>query len=172
MEDEYYGLSAYENKEAIDLLFNSHHRIDEVLDVGAGEGYYGKLIGDRATTTAVEVWEPTVRHLETLQDYAKVIHADIRNFEYRQSYDLVIFGDVLEHLHLDEAIAVWQEAMANADIVVVSIPNGSYPQGALHGNEAETHLIENAEADLIPRLTKPTTTMRYNITTTYIWINK
>ena len=159
---EYHGFSAYENKEAIGAIF-ANHDIQEVLDVGAGEGYYGKLINNRARVTAVEIWKPTVRHLESLQQYANVIEADIRNFNYDQSYDLIIFGDVLEHLHLDEAIKVWQEAIDNADIVIVSIPNGSYPQGAIHGNEAEAHLIENAEADLIPKLTKPTTTFTYPV---------
>jgi len=168
---EYHGFSAYENKEALEAIL-ANHDIQNVLDVGAGEGYYGKLIGDRAKVTAIEIWQPTVRHLESLQVYANVIDGDIRNFNYDQSYDLIIFGDVLEHLHLDEAIAVWQGAMDNADIVMVSIPNGSYPQGAIHGNEAEAHLIENAEADLIPQLTTPSTTFKYPITTTYVWINK
>lgn len=168
---EYHGLSAYENKEAVEHLFATHD-IKEVLDVGAGEGYYGKLINNRARVTAVDIWKPTVSYLQTLPAYSNVIDGDIRNFNYDQPYDLVIFGDVLEHLHLDEAIAVWQNAMASADFVLVSIPNGEYPQTAIHGNEAEAHLIENAEADLIPKLQTPTQTFRYPITTTYLWINK
>lgn len=167
------GYSAYENSEVITDLFKKR-AISDVLDVGAGMGFYGKLIKEISPTTnieAVEIWKPTARYLRNLPCYDNVYECDIRNFNWLKSYSLVVFGDVLEHVELDEAIDIWHEAMASADIVMVSIPNGNYPQPAIYGNEAEAHKIENAEQDLIPKLDTPTRIYRYPITSTYIWEN-
>jgi hypothetical protein len=53
---------------------------------------------------------------------------------------VVILCDVLEHMVLSHALAVWAAARAHARHVVLSIPIVEYPQGAHLGNEHEAHL--------------------------------
>ena len=60
--------------------------------------------------------------------------ADIRSFSWPTRYDVVILGDVLEHLTLADALRVWASARAHARYLVLSIPIVEYPQGVHYGN--------------------------------------
>ncbi len=51
---------------------------------------------------AVEAYGPNLR---LLNGYRKFFRADIRGFRYDR-YDLIIFGDVLEHLSVEDAQTV------------------------------------------------------------------
>lgn len=112
-----------------------------VLDVGAGEGTYAKLLGRRQglVTHALEVHEPYVAEygLEGLYDH--VIVGDVRTVPLPAA-DVVILGDVIEHLELADAVAVWERCRRAARrAVFASIPLGDHPQGAVNGNEHERH---------------------------------
>jgi 2-polyprenyl-3-methyl-5-hydroxy-6-metoxy-1,4-benzoquinol methylase len=70
-----------------------------------------------------------------------VVHVtDVRCFSWPTRYDVVILGDVLEHLTLADALRVWASARARACYVVLSIPIVEYLQGVHYGNIHETHL--------------------------------
>lgn len=117
----------------------------KICDVGAGGGTYYNLLGPEYEWTAVEVWAESVQHIKRF--YNHVYQMDIRNFKYPEFYDLVIFGDVLEHLNVEDAQAVLKEAEAHSAAIMVAIPY-NYPQNAIDGNEAEIHL----QADLTPEI--------------------
>ncbi|MDR1703321.1 MAG: class I SAM-dependent methyltransferase [Clostridiales bacterium] len=163
------GISVQENREAIEYILNNLE-IHRIMDVGAGIGYYGRVIDNRALVDAIEIWEPAADYLKTTGWYDNVLCGDITDMaEPISGYDMVIFGDVLEHLPLDKAVEAFTSAIEHNDHVFISIPNGEYPQEALYGNEHERHLILNPERDLIPLLPPPLKTFVYGITTTYLW---
>jgi hypothetical protein len=55
--------------------------------------------------------------------------------------DLVIFGDVLEHMERDDAVTLLQKAeAAGAWNVLVSLPIVDMPQDEVDGNPHEAHL--------------------------------
>lgn len=115
-----------------------------VLDVGAGEGTYANLITfygmrTQAGLIAIEVHEPYVAEYGLEQLYDKVIVGDARTVPF-PPVDVVILGDVIEHMEPEDAQLVWDKARRAArKTVLASIPLGVHPQGAVNGNEHETH---------------------------------
>lgn len=121
----------------------SRLRPSKVLDVGPGQGTYADLLRGctpRAFWSCVEIFAPYVRMFDLHRKYDTVYVADIRSFTWPGYFDVVILGDVLEHMALSDARAVWAAARAHARHVVLSIPIVEYPQGAAFGNEHEAHL--------------------------------
>jgi hypothetical protein len=114
-----------------------------LLDVGPGQGTYSDLlrgVTPGATWSCVEIFAPYVEIFELRRKYDVVHVADIRSFSWPCQYDVVILGDVLEHLTLADARQVWGSARAHARHVVLSIPIVEYPQGVHYDNIHETHL--------------------------------
>jgi hypothetical protein len=121
------------------------HDIKSIIDVGAGSGtYYDALLNTRykGTIDAVEVWEPYVDEFGLKKKYRKLWIEDIRDFD-RFHHDLVIFGDVLEHMTVDEALDVWNRASKYCAYAVISIPIIEYHQHAINGNPYEEHIKED-----------------------------
>ena len=114
-----------------------------VLDVGAGAGTWAhhlRGLWPEARWTALEVHEPYVEEFGLLALYDEVVVCDVRLFGW-QPYDLVIFGDVLEHLPLKDAVNAWDLACSCSPAVLASLPIVDYPQGAVNGNDHERHLV-------------------------------
>ena len=114
-----------------------------VLDIGAGEGTYGRLLSDAregSTLIALETHKPYVAKFGLEDLYDKVIVGDVRTRRLPKA-DVVILGDVLEHLEAKDAEKVWEKARKAArKTVLVSVPLGPHPQGAVDGVESERHL--------------------------------
>lgn len=118
-----------------------------VLDVGAGGGTYGKLLSlmfDPPYLIGLEVWEPYVDKYGLRDVYDLVIVDDARKFLPMSAprTDVVIFGDVLEHMIEKDAVALWDMARGLArQAVYLTIPIVNYPQGEVHGNPYEEHVV-------------------------------
>lgn len=124
----------------------------QILDVGAGQGKYRLLLPRHTRFDACEIWEPTVdaEGLRTL--YRAVFVRDVvdlvgESWWDQDPYDLVIMGDVLEHLTVDDAQLVLRRvAGVHADVLVV-VPF-MYPQDEEDGNVYQRHIQD----DLTPTL--------------------
>ena len=119
--------------------------IASMLDVGAGAGIYGQLFLDHlpnANRFAVEAWEPYIHEFELKEIYTEVFNHDIRDHEFF-NYDIVIFGDVLEHMTKEEALTVWDKVSKQAKYALISIPIVHYPQDAVNGNPFEKHVKDD-----------------------------
>ena len=114
-----------------------------ILDVGAGDGKWRYLLRKYPNMDAVEAF---MDNLRWLTGYRKTFYADIRGFQY-EHYDLIIFGDVLEHLRVEEAQAVLEYAKPRCRDMVIAVPF-LYEQGAIYGNPYEVHIQD----DLTPEL--------------------
>jgi hypothetical protein len=122
-----------------------------VLDVGAGAGTYGSLIKDAlpgVIVDAIEVWEPYIIDFNLRDRYDNVFLVDAREHE-DFNYDLVIFGDILEHMTEAEAVRVWEKALSQAGTCIVSIPIIHYHQGEEFGNPYEVHVEEDWDAERV-----------------------
>jgi predicted TPR repeat methyltransferase len=113
-----------------------------VLDIGAGAGKYAELIRNRSFVDAVEVWQENIDRYDLASKYDEVFAVDAREFD-NFDYDLVIFGDVLEHMTEAEAVALWSKARRQAKAIFMSIPIVHMPQGAEGGNPFEVHLEDD-----------------------------
>ena len=117
-----------------------------ILDVGAGSGTYVTMLKKngytRAAVDAVEVWEPYVKEFNLHSKYRRVYQTDIRDFD-KYNHDLVIFGDILEHMSVEDALQVWDTASKYCAHAVISIPIIHYHQHAINGNPYEEHVKED-----------------------------
>lgn len=127
-----------------------------VLDVGPGWGTYARLLRIRLPRTqwvCVEVFEPYVDKYSLYDWYDQIIVNDIRRLVKWPKADVVIFGDVLEHMPLVDASLVWSTARLNAQHAIASIPIVHYPQGELEDNIHETHIDTWSHDIAMSRLT-------------------
>lgn len=99
-----------------------------VVDIGPGEGTYGRICRDVANPRymiAVEIWGPYVETYGLASLYDRVIIADVRhlNFSSIAPASLIILGDVLEHMDKSDAVGVVQDCMTwGFDHILVSTP--------------------------------------------------
>lgn len=126
-------------KDDVAKYLKEHFNRDaRILDVGAGCGTYYNYLGDYFTDMdAVEVFKPNIEMYDLESKYKNVYNVDIKDFEY-DKYDIIIFGDVLEHLTVEEAQKVLQYALDRCEEVVVAVPY-MYPQDAIKNNIYEIH---------------------------------
>lgn len=125
--------------------FGNLHQVGSVVDVGAGFGGWREFAGPwmpRSRWTAVEIWEPYVERFMLQHRYHQVITADVRDLDPFPPADLIIFGDVLEHMPAADARLVWGRARAVARQLVIGIPVRPYPQGESEGNPWEAHITD------------------------------
>jgi len=116
-----------------------------VIDIGAGSGTYARAVrGNSAWKgrwTALEAWEPYVDRFDLKELYNGVVVANARRLPpsfYR--VDLVIAGDVLEHMPRPDAVRLIDQVRTYAAHLIVSVPVLHLDQGAVFGNPYETHV--------------------------------
>ena len=122
----------------------AHSPVD-VLDIGPGVGTYAKLLAGPqvASLTAIEIFAPYVTTYRLADYYDEVIVGDARTTPFPDT-DIVILGDVAEHMSEQDALALWaKSAEAARRSVYLSIPIVHYPQGHIEGNGHETHVVDD-----------------------------
>jgi 2-polyprenyl-3-methyl-5-hydroxy-6-metoxy-1,4-benzoquinol methylase len=116
-----------------------------VIDVGAGAGIYGEIVRDivpNSHITAIEIWEPYIKQFNLKNKYDEVINKNINEVSSLEC-DLIIFGDVLEHMYKKDAIEIWNKVSKTAKYGIISIPTVHCPQGEYDNNPYEIHLEED-----------------------------
>lgn len=138
--------SAWDGRKWVtDRLADLSPSISTLIDVGPGEGTYsilGRHLVWWARWVAVEVHEPYVDRFLLGHKYDDVIVRDIREWWPDWNDYAILFGDVLEHLALDDAVAVLEWHKARATHIYVSVPIHESVQGACFGNPHEEHLTQ------------------------------
>lgn len=131
---------------AIARLRTLHPKPVHFLDVGAGAGSWMEAVKPwflDSKWLAIEAWEPCVKQFHLWERYKFVAQADARHAPFPE-VDVVILGDVLEHMNEADSIDVWNKARAAARMAVIaSSPIVHYPQGHVHGNPFQEHLQED-----------------------------
>lgn len=114
----------------------------KILDVGAGEGTYLNYLGDYfKNIEAVEIFKPNIDNYKLEERYKKVYNTDIKDFEY-DFYDIIIFGDIIEHLDIKTAQSVLKYAYDRCNEMIVAVPYLN-PQGVEEGNIYEIHIQDD-----------------------------
>jgi len=141
-------------KETADLIREiANLGVNKILDVGPGSGTYANLL-PKVPMDAVEIYAPYVEKFELTKKYTNVFVCDIMDFDFSE-YHLLILGDVLEHLSVENAQKLLEKIENNRpklvakQLCVVAIPY-RFIQGEYEGNSHETHIQD----DLTPEIVK------------------
>ena len=113
----------------------------EVLDVGACDGVWANILGEWYDMDAVEAWGPNIDKYKLTEKYLSVYETEIQDFYY-DHYDLVLFGDVIEHMTVEDAQMVLAYAKEHSDMVIVAVPF-LFKQDAIYGNPYERHIQDD-----------------------------
>jgi hypothetical protein len=155
----------------------------DVLDVGPGAGLWGHAVRRHlpaCNLDCIEAHGPYVTRFELDALYDQVFIGDVRHWDWggcdyiqvaessapigagtpKWTWDLVILGDVLEHMSMAEAHAVVAEALAHADSVLAVVPVGEWLQDESEGNPLEAHVAtwELPDVLTLPKLNMMHTT--------------
>lgn len=107
----------------LSMLQSGNNR--RVLDVGAAHGYLAAALRDRGFhVTGIEANPDLAREAAQHCDELLVADLDDPLLDFNEQFDVVLFGDVLEHLKnpLDVLVSVNQNLKTDG-IVIVSLPN-------------------------------------------------
>ncbi|MET7924737.1 class I SAM-dependent methyltransferase [Streptomyces sp. NPDC005349] len=127
-----------------------------VTDIGPGEGTYARLFRPAhhgIWWTAIEIHKPYIAKYKLKNTKARTdgydeIHVeDVRESEPHLFHrDLVIAGDVLEHMPREDAVQLLERIVEGpadahgASNILISLPIVNYPQGEIGGNKHEAHM--------------------------------
>lgn len=140
--------SSYLCKREIRKFIETNFPLDsKILDVGSGKGTYAHLLSNYKNIDAVEAYEPYIIGYELKHSYKRVFLGDCTKMKF-EKYDLVILGDVLEHIPHDSALTFIDYLKSEvASNILVVVPYNSQ-QDAYKGNVFEKHFQD----DLSPLL--------------------
>lgn len=129
------------------------HQPNTVTDIGAGNGTYVKLLRpahEGVWWTAIEIHKPYISRFKLKAKYDEVHNLDARRAPGHLFHrDLVIAGDVLEHMPREDAVDLLKRIeAAGAWNILVSVPIVDAPQGEIEGNPAEEHVHHWDAADM------------------------
>jgi len=132
--------------------------IKSILDIGCGFGKWGFLArlyiqawNPELTKEAHQNWRNNLRvdAIEIFEDYItdlqRLIYNDIYIGDMRRlitevgNYDLIIMGDVLEHIPFKDGLEFLKKAKAKAKWTIVNMPSCFIAGNPIMGNKAELH---------------------------------
>lgn len=101
----------------------------DILDVGCSAGYLGEyLVAQGHRVTGIDITQEAV---ETAQKFLTDAHCmkveDYFDKHFDRRFDVIIFGDVLEHVtNAEEVLRISAKALKPNGMVIASIPNVSH----------------------------------------------
>lgn len=136
------------------------HKAKRVLDIGLGFGLWGFLARqylllwtrpgnltiekyknwrNEITIDGIEIYEDCITDLQRLL-YNNIYIGDMRDLLPKMNlYGLILFGDVLEHVVLEDGLKLLRIAREKAKSVIITTPDYFLPGRPIIGNELEKH---------------------------------
>jgi len=115
--------SSIKGKEQIAKWYNAINNKRYILDVGPGWGTYSKMLrSSNEKWHAVEVHKKYIERFNLNRYYDKIYIADIRTFRPSRTYDVIICGDVIEHVTNEQAKKVLRKLLDRTSYLIISLP--------------------------------------------------
>jgi hypothetical protein len=129
-------------QEIVDFVKNKFNKTSTVLDIGAGCGTYADFFRNHFYgMDGVEIFEPYVDQFALREKYKNLFVQDATTFDFNY-YDLIIVGDILEHIEESEGIKFIERIYEKCNDLIIGIPFNS-EQGIYEDNKYEIHLQPN-----------------------------
>lgn len=135
------------------IMFQVRHiQPKSIVDLGCGFGKYGVLCREVLDAVHGRIsrfdWQHNIFGVEAWGKYANPcweaydsvsVMDFVPAYKTFHDYELILAVDVMEHLPKEQAIEIIDSLVANNRYVIVSVPIGECPQGAVFGNPYEEH---------------------------------
>ena len=128
-------------QETVSWICNHFSKGSTCLDVGACDGKWGKLLNDYLYMDGIEIFKNNIGKHKLNSIYHTCYLGDIREFRYKH-YDLIIFGDVLEHMSVEDAQKVLDYAWDRCRDLIVAVPY-EWVNRSHYGNPWEVHIQDD-----------------------------
>lgn len=156
----------YGKEEVVNMIVDRFPTESRILDVGVGVGTYADLLNPKGfTLEGLEIYEDYLDAYNVRGKYSVIHIGDIRTFNHTP-YDLVIIGDVLEHLTTGEAQALLNSI---SNKCIVAIPYNC-PQSGVNYEHNGYKLVNPHEEHKQSDLTREIMLSRYPMLKLY-WEN-
>ena len=123
------------------------------LDLGAGAGKYGDLlkkIHPATKTIAVEIEQDYIQKFKLLTFYDEVWNMSVNDLiqpkYYDLCFDIVMIGDVIEHLKKSEGLDLLNFLIYRTKWIIIEFPH-RYIQNSVDGYHSEAHISAWSEND-------------------------
>ena len=131
--------------EVVEWIKQNFRKGETCFDVGACDGKWSKLLSGFLVCDGIEIFAKNIIRHDLMSKYRHIVHGDIRKYQY-DYYDLIIFGDVLEHMTVQEAQEVLRYAIPRCRDLIVAVPF-QWVNRSHYGNKYEIHIQD----DLTPK---------------------
>ena len=122
-----------------------------ILDVGPGIGTFGKHLHPHFYIDCIEIFELYLYKYKLYEKYNNIMWGNIKDFTKYERYNLVIVGDVFEHMTEEDARTALDNMKKGVDEIVISLPYESQ-QGEECGNPYEIHIQDYLTPEIISEL--------------------
>lgn len=143
LQDNLRGLSCDEGKiPVLKYIIENVNKYETILDAGFGAGAYGKLLKALyyQNIDGLDVYDKHINEMGLNLIYDSIFIENITDFDF-EYYDLIILGDIIEHLDLESAKQLLLKFINEnkCSQMIISVPY-EYEQDELYGNSHEKHL--------------------------------
>lgn len=134
-------------------LFTGIPGLTLALDIGPGKGKYGRYLREAAPGATINAMEIEAEYIERFDlrrvyDHVRIAPAVRLTDEPNALWDVVVLGDVLEHMPKSHGLDLLHFLVYRARYLWVQWPM-RYLQGPMDGFRHEAHVSVWTEADII-----------------------
>lgn len=110
------------DQEVITHLTYTQPKEAKILDIGAGDGKWGKLLKKHfPEIDAIEIFEPYIERYKLNDTYKAVFKGNFLDFDF-DYYDVLIMGDVFEHVSYEDVKKWLQKVKNKCKEIIVIVP--------------------------------------------------
>lgn len=126
---------------------------ERILDVGFGGGIYGKILKAfyYEHIDGVDVWPDNIEKMGLNFIYDNIYIENVLDFEF-DHYDLIIMGDVLEHMSLEDSKTLLNRFInGKASKLFIQVPYMYENHNEWGGNPYEVHIQDEINEEYMER---------------------
>lgn len=136
-----------------EYIYKKYSTDIKILDIGPGLGTYAQLLPDYKNIDCVEIYSPYIEEFNLKSQYKNVFNLNILDFDF-EYYDLIIMGDILEHLSPQDSLKLLKKLTTKCDDIIISIPYlADYNHLKIAANEPNINNL-HIQIDLTPDIMK------------------
>ena len=112
----------YFDDEILKYVSSNYGQHIKMLDIGAGDGKWARVLGSHVRhIDAVEIFEPYIERYNLKELYNNIHLGDFLTYDFKE-YDLVVMGDVFEHVTQEQAFNWLTKVRDKVSELIIVVP--------------------------------------------------